>query len=534
MTALILILVALVIMLCVWLNHISSRVGIPALLAFILLGVLFGSSGLMPVNFDSYETAEQICSVALIFMIFYGGFVTRWDSARPIVAEAGLLASLGVVITAGLTGTFCHFVLKWDWVTSLLLGAIMSSTDAASVFSILRSRKLGLKNNTAPLLEVESGSNDPCAHMLTVAMVSIMTGTISTGGIAWMIIAQLVFGIGLGLGIAYLARLALEKFDFASGGFGMLFILAVALASFSIPEAIGGNGFLSTYIVGVTLGNSEWRGKRQMVHFFDGFTGLMQVVTFFLLGLLAKPEYFPRVILPALAIFAFLTLVSRPMAVNLLLLPFRKFSFRQQGLISFVGLRGAASILFAMIAVSDNELLEHDFFNLVFCIVLLSTSIQGSLIPWLSKKLKMTDKRINVLQTFNDYSEHTELQFSVIDVEEGGVWDGRNVSSINFPRNALLALIIRNGERIIAKGGTVLHAGDKAILVTKTFEDTQTRLIEKKIKPGSRRIGHPIKDYAGDGLILLVRRGDQTLIPDGNTILLEGDGLVLLRVEKEA
>ena len=336
MTTLFLILIGIVILLCIWLNNISSRIGIPTLLAFIVLGMVFGNNGLIPLHFEDYDFAKEICTVALIFIMFYGGFGTRWDSAKPIVREATLLASLGVVLTAGFTGLFCHYALRWGWVESFLLGSVVSSTDAASVFSILRSKKLGLKNNTASLLEMESGSNDPLSYMLTALMLSILKGTASGAGIAWMLFAQITFGAGCGFGIAKAAAWVLEHVKIKGEGYDSLFILSVAVLSYALPDLIGGNGYLSAYIVGIILGNSEIPGKKPLVNFFDGLTGLMQVLIFFLLGLLAHPANLHRAILPALAIFVFMLLISRPLAVGGILVPFKKYPFKQGHLQSSV------------------------------------------------------------------------------------------------------------------------------------------------------------------------------------------------------
>lgn len=529
MTTLFLILIGIVILLCIWLNNVSSRIGIPTLLAFIVLGMVFGNNGLIPLHFENHDFAKETCTVALIFIMFYGGFGTRWESAKPIVREAMLLASLGVILTAGLTGLFCHFALRWGWVESFLMGSVVSSTDAASVFSILRSKKLGLKNNTAPMLEMESGSNDPFSYMLTALMLSILNGNATGLGISWMLFAQLVFGASCGVGIAKLASWVLDRFRIKGEGYDSLFILAVAVLSYAIPDLIGGNGYLSTYIVGIMLGNSDFPGKKALVNFFDGITGLMQVLIFFLLGLLARPALLHRAILPALAIFLFMLLVARPAAVMGILAPFRKYPLRQQALVSFVGLRGAASIVFAIMAMTDNPLVQNDIFNIVFCLVLISISLQGSLIPFVARKLRMTDAGDNVMKTFNDYSEGTELQFGSVDIVPGSTWDGKCVMDLGLPKHVLIALVVRDRERIIPRGKTRLQAGDKAILVTKTFEDTQTFLIEKTVKKNGKRNGRRIKEVSGDGLILLVQRGEKEIIPNGDTLLHEGDRLVLLR-----
>ncbi len=529
MTTLFLILVGIVILLCIWLNNVSSRIGIPTLLAFIVLGMVFGNNGLIPLHFEDYDFAKEICTVALIFIMFYGGFGTRWDSARPIVPEATLLATLGVAFTAGLTGIFCHFALHWGWIESFLLGSVVSSTDAASVFSILRSKKLGLKNNTAPLLEMESGSNDPMSYMLTALMLSLLKGSATGWGIAWMLFAQIVFGAGCGFGIAKLATWAMEHIKIKGEGYDSLFILATAVLAYAVPDLIGGNGFLSAYMVGIMLGNSEFPGKKALVNFFDGLTGLMQVLIFFLLGLLAHPASLNRAILPALAIFAFMMLVSRPVSVGAILIPFRKYSFRQRSLISFVGLRGAASIVFAIMATVDPAPFEEDVFNIVFCLVLISISFQGSLIPWVAKKLDMLDAGSNVMKTFNDYSEQTEMQFGSIDIAADSKWAGKKVMDLGLPRNMLIALVIRGKERIIVRGDTVLQAGDKAILVTKTYEDAETYLTEKTVKPGGKRDGRAISEVDYDGLVLLLRRNGEDIIPNGSTVLYAGDNLVILK-----
>ena len=504
----------------------------PTLLAFILLGMLFGSQGLNPLHAQNIDFAGDICSFALIFIMFYGGFGTRWQVAKPVVREAGLLASVGVIATAGLTGAFCHFALKWDWLEGLLLGSVLASTDAASVFSILRSRKLGLKNHTAPILEVESGSNDPCAYMLTVMILSIMKGSATGLGIAWMLFAQIAFGLLFGFGIAKAAAWTLEHFRIKGDGFDSLFIFAVAIASYAIPGLVGGNGFLSTYIVGVILGNSQIRNKKSLVNFFDGITGLMQVIIFFSLGLLAKPQMFGQAILPAIAIFLFMLLVARPLSVGAILTPFGKYPLKQQMLVSFVGLRGAASIVFAIMATAGNAALSHDLFSIVFCLVLISILLQGSLLAPVAKGLGMIDAGNNVLKTFNDYTEQAQMQFSSIEIVPGSSWEGKSVGDLNLPKTMLVALVLRKKERIIAHGDTLLQTGDVAIVVTKAFEDSQTYLIEKTVKKAGRRDGHAIKDVDGPGLVLLVRRGEDSFIPDGDTVLHAGDQLVLLRQNK--
>lgn len=529
MTTIFLIIIAFVVLLSIMLNNISSRIGIPALLAFMLLGMLFGNNGIFKIDLDDYDIVKEICTVALIFIMFYGGFGTRWKSVRPVVKESVLLASLGVVITASLVGVFCHYCLHLNWLESFLLGSVMGSTDAASVFSILRGKRLGLKNNTAQILEVESGSNDPTAYMMMTIILTIMNGGASMGAITWNFFAQLAFGIGGGLLIAKLAIKMFRKSKFEASGYESLYIFAVAIASYALPSLVGGNGYLSAYLVGIIIGNEEFKEKKSLVHFFDGITSLMQILVFFLLGLLARPSQLHHAILPALAIFLFMLLVARPTAVFSILTPMRKYPLNQQILISFVGLRGAASIVFAIMALVDPATLNHDIFNIVFMVVLISIALQGSLIPWISKKLDMVNTDEDVLKTFNDYSEDSDMNFGHIKITEDSNWAGQLVRELNLPKNLLLALVVRNGERILPKGDTRLLAGDQVAIITRGFNDSSTELIEKTVPVDSGRVGKTLSEKPLDGVVVLVRREGKDIIPDGNTVLHAGDRLVIIK-----
>ena len=317
--------------------------------------------------------------------------------------------------------------------------------------------------------------------------------------------------------------------SFTTNGYDTLFVFAVAFASYAVPDVLGGNGYLSAYIVGMMLGNEEFRGKKAMVGFFDGITGLMQVLIFFVLGLLARPAMLLKAIVPALAISVFMLLVSRPAAVFGVLSPFRKYPIRQQCLVSFVGLRGAASIVFAIMAITGTKMLENDLFSIVFCIVLISISIQGTLIPKVAGKLGMLDANENVLKTFNDYSEATDVQFSSIDISCGSDWDGKQIMELGLPPNILIAFIIRGNERITACGETLLKAGDNVILVTKSYENAELFLMEKTVRKGSPLDGGSIRNCDTGGLILVVIRDNEDIIPRGDTVLQAGDRLVILK-----
>lgn len=525
-----LLLISIVILACVFLNGLSEKLGIPVLLAFILLGMLFGSDGIAKIPFENYQFAETICSVALIFIMFYGGFGTKWSEAKPVAAAAISMSTLGVILTALFVGIFCHLVLHIEWMESLLIGSVISSTDAASVFSVLRSRKLNLKENTASLLEVESGSNDPCSYMLTVLMLSVMSGEATVSSMLLMLFKQVVFGLVCGVAAALAARKIIKRVRMSGEGFDTAFIVAAALLSYALSQLLGGNGYLSVYLTGIILGNSRIPNKRTLVHFFDAFTSLMQMMIFFLLGLLAFPSQIPNELLPALAIALFLTFAARPLAVFLILTP-QKCSMPQQRVVSWSGLRGAASIVFAIMATTSSAYTKSDLFHMVFCIVLFSILVQGSLIPYLSKKWNMIDDTGNVMKTFNDYSEEKPVQYVKISVRgEEHPWKDRMVQDIEFAPGTLLVMILRGKEQVIPRGNTILKEGDVAVLSAPAFVDeTQISLTEFEIDKNHSWKDRRIADVplAQEQLVILVERGTKYIIPGGDVILRVGDKVVI-------
>ena len=544
----ILLLVSVVIILCIILNKLSSKAGMPMLLAFIVLGMIFGSDGLLKIQFDDYKTAESICSIALIFIIFYGGFGTKWNVAKPVATKAILLSTLGVVLTAVFTGLFCYFVLRFSLLESFLVGAVTSSTDAASVFAILRSKKLNLKYNTASLLEVESGSNDPLSYMLTIIVLSFMQGNASTGKMIYMLFAQIVYGFAFGVAIAYGALYILRKFNFSYAGFDFIFVLAIASLSYAIPTMIGGNGYLSAYVAGLFLGNKTFPQKKNLVHFFDGITGLMQMLIFFLLGLLSLPSKMIHLVLPSLAIALFITFVSRPLTIFTILSPM-KCKINQQLLISWTGLRGAASIVFAIMAVTNKAYSsDGNLFHIVFCIVLFSIALQGSLIPFMAKKLKMIDDSSNVLKTFNDYPDEVPVQFIKLNVNPGHAWIDKAVREVVLPPETILVLILRDGKRIVPRGNTEIKALDEIVLCAQVFasesvdtislgvkksadeSNSNIELVELLLEENHSWIGKKLSEIAQElqkTLIILIKRDGKILIPDGRTVLKVNDILVL-------
>ncbi|MFR2744989.1 MAG: potassium/proton antiporter [Clostridium saudiense] len=268
---------SLVLLICITSTKILYKFGVPILLIFIVLGMLFGSDGIVGIYFDNYELASDICSIALIFIMFYGGFGTNWKMAKPIAVQSILMSSLGVVITAGLTGLFSSIVFKTSLLEGLLIGAVIASTDAAAVFAILRSQKLNLKGSIASILEIESGSNDPFAYMLTIIILGLMSNQ-GYGSIVPMLLNQIIVGILASIVLAKLSVYLLRNVMFEIEGFYPIFITAISILAYSLSEYFGGNGYLSVYITGIIIGNSKIPHKKSIFQFFDGVSWLMQNV----------------------------------------------------------------------------------------------------------------------------------------------------------------------------------------------------------------------------------------------------------------
>ena len=524
-----LLLAGIVIPLCILLNRFAERLPIPSLLIFIALGMVFGVDGPLGIAFDDYALSQQVCTVALVFVMFYGGFGTNLAAARPVLTRSAVLSTAGVALTAGLVGVFVHFALGLGWAEALLIGSVISSTDAASVFNLLRAQKLDLKDHTASLLELESGSNDPMSYMLTLFMVSLLTG--QSMSMPLMLLRQVGLGILCGFAIGWAAVFLLTRFNFHMEQGKTIFVFAVALLAYALPAVLGGNGYLSVYLCGIWMGNHYLPEKRVLVHFFDAVTGVAQMSIFFLLGLLVTPSQLPAVLLPALLIMAFLTLVGRPVAVSVLLAPFRS-SLNQVALVSWAGLRGVASIVFAIFAVTSHAPLTYNLFNLVFCIVLLSMALQGSLLPWVSRKLNMIDHTASVSRTFNDYQATSDVSFVKIHVDADHALAHRALKDTELSADFLVTLILRDGSHLVPNGDTVIQPGDLLILAAHSFDDRDNlTLYERRITGGDSWRDHALKDISlpAGTLVVMIQREDDTLIPGGNTVIQADDTVVLAR-----
>ncbi len=520
-----------VILSCIITNKFSNKLGMPALVFFMFLGILFGSDGIFKISFDDYDLTSKLCSIGLLFIIFYGGFCTKKPQDNKVTIQAILLSSLGTILTAAFCIIFCYFVLKIPFNESFLIGAIISSTDAASVFSILRSKRLNLKYNTAPLLEMESGSNDPFAYMLTVlGLVLLQNGNLA--GLSLVLFKQIVFGIFFGVIIAWLSMYVFKKTKLLSEGTDTIFMVAIALLSFSLADTTGGNGYLSVYITGIILGNSAIKNKINLIYFFDGITALSQVVIFFLIGFLSFPNKIPEIIVPAVLITAFLSFVARPLAVCAIMLPF-KAKWNQIRFISWAGLRGAASIVFAIMVVAESNSLKYDIFHIVFVTAFLSVIIQGTMLPIVAKKDSMTDCFSDVRKTFNDYQQESAIALNKILIKDSHPWKGCPIKDISLSNNALILLIERDGKKIVPKGKTVLKENDEVLIGT-TFVKAQNdiKLNETYIDKNHEWINKKINTitFPQNFLIALIKRETESFVPHGKSEIKEGDTIVFYEI----
>ena len=366
--------------------------------------------------------------------------------------------------------------------------------------------------------------------MLTTIMLGLISGgKISAGAITYTVFAQIIYGVAIGALMAGITIFVLKKFQVTTEGFDTILVFAFVLLAYAVPSAVGGNGYLSAYLFGIVLGNADLDNKKSLVHFFDGVTGLMQMLVFFLVGLLAFPSALPAVVFPSLMIALFLTFVARPAVTCFLLTPFRS-KWRQQILVSWAGLRGAASIVFAIMARSSGTVFEHDIFHMIFFIVLFSILLQGTLLPYVAKMLHMIDDKEDVLKTFTDYTEEVPVQFIQFTVEENHPWAGSKIKDILLPPETLLVQIQRDEKDVTPNGDTVLVPGDTLILSAKAPGDVDgVRLIEIELDGSHKWVGKSLsRIHLGKGkLVVMIQRGEELIIPNGNTVFAPGDTIVI-------
>ena len=525
---------ALVLLMCITSTKILYKFGVPILLIFIVFGMLFGSDGIVGIYFNDYQLASKVSTIALIFIMFYGGFGTNWVTAKPVALQSVFMSTLGVVFTAILTGLFCFFVFKTTLLEGLLIGSVVGSTDAASVFAILRSQRLNLKGSIASMLELESGSNDPCAYMLTIIILGLMAGG-GYGNIIPMILKQVIVGVIVSVILAKLSIYLLRHAKFEVEGFYPIFVTAIAVLAYSLSEYFSGNGYLSVYITGIIIGNSKIPHKKSIFQFFDGISWIMQIMLFFLLGLLAFPSKIPSVMVKGISISMFMILVARPISIFSILYWF-KTPIKEEIFISWVGIRGAASIVFAIFAETYGVPINNDIFHIIFFIALFSVAVQGTVIPKLAKKLDLIDNEESVLKTFNDYKEDKSTRLIEFTIDEHNIMANKTIMDANILEDILVVMIKRKGDVFVPNGSTEILSGDILVLSgnkLKHFneynEDKSTTLTEVSIEEKSALINRSIKDadIPDDVLIVMIKRKGEVLVPNGNTIINPGDILVI-------
>lgn len=466
-----------------FLSKTGFRFGLPTLLLFLGVGMAAGATGF--INFDSPVIAQAIGSVALVVILFSGGMDTSFKEVKPIMAPGGLLATVGVLLTALFTGTFIYFLFQWldmgiklTFLQSLLFASVMSSTDSASVFSILRSKRTNLKQNLKPLLEFESGSNDPMAYMLTMVLIQMISqgDSVTIWDGVWMFVVQFSLGLLLGFLLGKGAIWLVNRANLYATSLYPILMLFVAFFIYSITNTVQGNGYLAVYVGGLVIGNSRMQYSHTIAKFFDGMQWLSQLVMFLTLGLLVDVPFLMKVALPALYISLFMLFFGRPLSVFLTLLPFwGKFSAKAQLYTSWVGLRGAVPIIFAISPWVAG--LEHAqlTFTIVFFITILSLLIQGTTVHSMADKLDLIDYSVreNVFTDIN-LPQQIKSAISEIIVNDQMLSKSDMMRDLELPDHTLAIMVQREGQFFIPRGHTQLQIDDHVLFIS----DDQEALVQ--------------------------------------------------------
>ena len=456
------------------------RFGVPALLLFLVVGMFFGSDGL-GLQFSNASEAQFIGMVALSVILFSGGMDTKFADIKPILAPGIVLSTLGVLLTAIFTGLFIWFITGMDvsnvqlpLMTSLLLAATMSSTDSASVFAILRSQKMNLKHNLRPMLELESGSNDPMAYMMTIVLIQVIqTSGMHLGMILGSFVIQFAVGAGAGYILGKLAIKMLNKLDIDNSSLYPILLLAFVFFTFSFTDRIHGNGYLAVYIAGIMVGNNKIPYRKDTATFMDGLSWLCQIVMFLSLGLLVNPHELLNIALVATLIGIFMIIIGRPLSVFLCLLPFKNINLRSKVFVSWVGLRGAVPIIFATYPVVSGIEGSNIIFNIVFFITILSLVIQGTTIPFVAKLLNLSTP---MEKTGNDFGvelpEDIDSNLTDMTITQEMLDEADTLKDMDLPKGTLVMIVKREGEFLIPNGSLKLHVGDQLLLISEGEKKT--------------------------------------------------------------
>ena len=459
------------------------RFGVPALLLFLVVGMLFGSDGL-GLQFHNAKEAQFIGMVALSVILFSGGMDTKFSEIKPILIPGIMLSTVGVLLTAIFTGLFIWWISGMSWsniylplTTSLLLASAMSSTDSASVFAILRSQKMNLKNHLRPMLELESGSNDPMAYMLTIVLIQfIQSGGMGIAGIFGSFVMQFVAGAAAGYLLGKLAILMLNRLNIDNQALYPILLLSFIFFTFSITDLLKGNGYLAVYIAGIMVGNNKIMYRKEIYTFMDGLTWLFQIIMFLCLGLLVNPHELLDIALVATLIGVFMILVSRPLSIFLCLLPFgKKITHRSRLFISWVGLRGAVPIIFATYPVVAQVPGADVMFNIVFFITIVSLIVQGTTVSSAARLLKLSTPLEKTGNEFGvELPEEIDTDLRDMTVTTEMLEEGDTLKDITLPNGALVMIVKRGTEFLIPNGSLKLRLGDKLLLISEKSDKAES------------------------------------------------------------
>ncbi len=459
---------ATLLLLSILASKVSDRVGVPALLLFLAIGMLAGSDGLGGIYFDNALIAQGVGVLALIIILFSGGLDTNWVSIRPVLGIGVVLALLGVLITALVVGIAACWLLDFSLLEGLLLGAIVSSTDAAAVFSILRARGVSLRGRLQPVLELESGSNDPMAVFLTIALIQLLLDpSLQLIELIPDFFLQMVVGALVGVVVGQLSLQLINRIQLGFEGLYPVLAVTIALLTYGLAGSLGGSGFLAVYLAGLILGNEEFIHRRSLLRFFDGLAWLMQIAMFLTLGLLVFPSRLPVVIVPGTLIAAILIFVARPLGVFSSLI-FSRLNLNEKAFVAWVGLRGAAPIVLATFPMLAGISRSETLFNLVFFVVLTSILLQGPSIPLVARWLRVAGP---VKTGRGDPIEPSPAggfnrQLRELSILPGSPYDGRRIVELGLPEEFLVVLIDRDEDYVVPSGGSEIRTGDRLLVIS--------------------------------------------------------------------
>jgi cell volume regulation protein A len=473
---------SILILISVLVSKISDRFGIPALLLFLVIGMLAGSDGPGGLYFDDPALAQSIGLIAMILIMFSGGLDTKWKDVRLVLKEGLLLSTLGVLTTALVVGLFTHLFMGFTFLQGMLLGSIISSTDAAAVFSILRSKNIRLKNPLKPLLELESGSNDPMAIFLTIGLIQLIENpNLTFFNLLGLFLTQMLVGALIGFCMGHVMLFIINRIHLGYEGLYPVLTLSLMFLTFGIADRLQGSGYLAVYLAGIVLVKHDFIHKRSLLRFHDGLAWLMQIAMFLTLGLLVFPSQLMPVSGMGLLVALCLMLVARPISIFVGLLPSR-LDWREKVFISWVGLRGAVPIILATFPLLAGVQQAQLFFNVVFFVVLTSVLLQGTSIPLAARWLKVEAPPMPAEEKSVEYAPDSPMSRLNSEVKEltiptGSAAAGKAIVELNLHGGVLVILVMRGDEFLIPNGSTRLQGGDTLLLLAdkKAFLETQAK-----------------------------------------------------------